>query len=54
MEKLGMKQYSANIAKGKEIIELFINQLAEEGVTSLPRWKPSGAVGDSAESAEAK
>lgn len=54
MEKLGMKQYSANIAKGKEIIEFFINQMAEEGVISVPRWKPSSAVGDSIEDAEAK
>ncbi|KAJ1531458.1 hypothetical protein ONE63_000136 [Megalurothrips usitatus] len=48
MEKLGMKQYSSNIAKGKEIIEFFINQMAEEGITSVPRWKPSGASGDKA------
>ncbi len=46
MEKLGMKQYSANIAKGKEIIEFFITKLEEEGVTSIPRWKPSNATGD--------
>lgn len=46
MERLGMKQYSANIAKGKEIIEFFISKMEEEGVTSIPRWKPSNAIGD--------
>uniref|UniRef100_A0A146KPL5 SEC14-like protein 1 n=1 Tax=Lygus hesperus TaxID=30085 RepID=A0A146KPL5_LYGHE len=41
IEKLAMKQYSANIAKGKEILEHFIQQLKEEGVTVVPRWVPS-------------
>lgn len=49
MEKLGMKQYSANIAKGKEIIEYFITELEEEGITSVPKWKPSSAIGDGSE-----
>ena len=39
-----MKQYSANISKGKEIIEHFINELAEEGIKEVPPWKP-GVVG---------
>lgn len=38
IEKLAMKQYSANIAKGKEIIEFFIAELKNEGVTHVPRW----------------
>ncbi|PSN52190.1 SEC14-like protein 1 [Blattella germanica] len=38
MEKLAMKQYSQNIAKGKEIIEYFVNELKKEGVTYLPAW----------------
>lgn len=41
IEKLAMKQYSANIAKGKEILEHFITQLKDEGVTHVPRWVPS-------------
>ncbi|KAL0272928.1 UNVERIFIED_CONTAM: hypothetical protein PYX00_005734 [Menopon gallinae] len=41
MEKLAMKQYSANIAKGKEIVEYFVNQLREEGITHVPVWSPS-------------
>ncbi|XP_025987981.1 protein real-time isoform X2 [Solenopsis invicta] len=39
MEKLAMKQYAQNIAKGKEIIEYFINQLKEEGITYVAPWK---------------
>lgn len=38
IEKLAMKQYSSNIAKGKEIIEHFIGELRSEGVTHVPRW----------------
>lgn len=41
MEKLAMKQYSANIAKGKEIVEYFVNILKEEGVTQVPLWTPN-------------
>ncbi|XP_012529754.1 protein real-time [Monomorium pharaonis] len=38
MEKLAMKQYAQNIAKGKEIIEYFINELKEEGITYVAPW----------------
>lgn len=38
IEKLAMKQYSANIAKGKEIIEHFIAELRSEGITHVPQW----------------
>lgn len=40
MEKLAMKQYAQNIAKGKEIIEFFINQLKEDGITYVAPWAP--------------
>ncbi|XP_035706073.1 SEC14-like protein 1 isoform X2 [Folsomia candida] len=40
VEKIAVKQYSANIAKGKEIIEYFIEELKNEGITSLPVWTP--------------
>lgn len=39
MEKFGMKQYTQTTLKGKEIIEFFINQLAEEGITHVDIWK---------------
>ncbi|EDW63469.1 protein real-time [Drosophila novamexicana] len=40
MEKMGMKQYTQTTLKGKEIIEYFISQLKEEGVTHVERWVP--------------
>lgn len=34
-----MKQYSANIAKGKEIIEHYMQELRSEGITFVERWQ---------------
>lgn len=34
-----MKQYSQNIAKGKEIMELFIKELESEGIVHVPIWE---------------
>ena len=46
-----MKQYSANLSKGKEIIEYYINELANEGITSVPIWtEPASAALKSPES----
>lgn len=39
MEKFAMKQYAQNIAKGKEIIEYFVNELKQEGIIYVPPWK---------------
>ncbi|XP_078510749.1 SEC14-like protein 1 [Lissotriton helveticus] len=41
VEKIAMKQYTSNIKKGKEIIEYYLKQMADEGITSLPRWTPN-------------
>uniref|UniRef100_A0A0V0GBY7 Putative phosphatidylinositol transfer protein sec14 n=1 Tax=Triatoma dimidiata TaxID=72491 RepID=A0A0V0GBY7_TRIDM len=41
IEKLAMKQYSANIAKGKEVLEHFMAELRIEGITHVARWLPS-------------
>lgn len=50
IEKLAMKQYSANIAKGKEVVDFFVNQLKEEGITHVPIWTPpADSVQDSGE-----
>ncbi|XP_012273118.1 protein real-time [Orussus abietinus] len=38
MEKLAMKQYAQNIAKGKEIIEHFVNELKQEGINYVEPW----------------
>lgn len=43
IEKLAMKQYGDNIAKGKEIIEHFMDELRAEGITSVAMWtRPVG------------
>ncbi|XP_044249385.1 protein real-time isoform X1 [Drosophila takahashii] len=38
MEKMGMKQYTQTTLKGKEIIEFFISQLRDEGITYVDIW----------------
>uniref|UniRef100_A0A8C5QLR3 SEC14 like lipid binding 5 n=1 Tax=Leptobrachium leishanense TaxID=445787 RepID=A0A8C5QLR3_9ANUR len=40
VEKIAMKQYTANIKRGKEVIEFYLNELISQGVTRLPRWQP--------------
>lgn len=35
-----MKQYSQNVATGKEVIEHFIKELKNEGITYVPPWQP--------------
>lgn len=39
VEKLAMKQYEANIQKGKEIIEHYVNELFKEGKTHFPPFE---------------
>lgn len=47
MEKVGMKQYTQMTLKGKEIIEFFIDELKEEGITHVDIWRdPAGSEGD--------
>ena len=44
-EKIAINEYSKNIAKSKDIMEYYINLLAEEGVTHVPIWKvPENAL----------
>ncbi|XP_023675616.2 SEC14-like protein 1 isoform X1 [Paramormyrops kingsleyae] len=43
VEKIAMKQYASSIKKGKEIIEFYMKELEEEGVTHIPRWAPAPA-----------
>ncbi|XP_026738905.1 protein real-time isoform X2 [Trichoplusia ni] len=40
VEKIAMKQYAANIAKGKELIESFMKEVNDEGVKELAPWNP--------------
>ncbi|CAF3297870.1 unnamed protein product [Rotaria sp. Silwood2] len=44
VEKLAMKQYSANLAKGKEIIEHYVNELISQGITNIPIWSESSSL----------
>lgn len=39
MEKVGMKQYTQMTLKGKEIIEFFIDELKDEGITHVDIWQ---------------
>uniref|UniRef100_A0A8C6SFD1 SEC14-like protein 1 n=1 Tax=Neogobius melanostomus TaxID=47308 RepID=A0A8C6SFD1_9GOBI len=41
VEKIAMKQYAGSIKKGKEIIEYYLKELEDEGITHMPRWLPS-------------
>ncbi|KAI1725704.1 PRELI-like family domain-containing protein [Ditylenchus destructor] len=43
VEKLAVKQYAANLAKGKEVLEFFIDELVKSGVTHVPRFVDSAA-----------
>ncbi|XP_076838879.1 SEC14-like protein 5 [Brachyhypopomus gauderio] len=40
VEKIAMRQYTANIQRGKEVIEYYLNELISKGITELPRWIP--------------
>ncbi|XP_068590773.1 LOW QUALITY PROTEIN: SEC14-like protein 1 [Cebidichthys violaceus] len=41
VEKIAMKQYASSIKKGKEIIEFYLKELQDEGITHVPRWSSS-------------
>uniref|UniRef100_A0A4W3HUC5 SEC14 like lipid binding 5 n=1 Tax=Callorhinchus milii TaxID=7868 RepID=A0A4W3HUC5_CALMI len=44
VEKIAMKQYTANIKRGKEVIEYYLNQLTAQGITHIPRWTPPATI----------
>uniref|UniRef100_A0A8C8WXN2 SEC14 like lipid binding 1 n=1 Tax=Panthera leo TaxID=9689 RepID=A0A8C8WXN2_PANLE len=54
VEKIAMKQYTSNIKKGKEIIEYYLRQLEEEGITFVPRWTPPPIASSSETSSSCK
>ncbi|XP_021565942.1 SEC14-like protein 5 [Carlito syrichta] len=41
LEKIAMKQYTANVKKGKEVIEHYLNELISQGTSHIPRWMPA-------------
>jgi len=43
-EKIAIKEYSRSIEKSKEVMEYFVDLLAEQGVTHVPIWsEPEGS-----------
>ncbi|XP_015680132.1 SEC14-like protein 5 [Protobothrops mucrosquamatus] len=46
VEKMAMKQYTANIKRGKEVIEHYLKELISQGITFIPRWTPPEAKGN--------
>ncbi|XP_050684538.1 protein real-time [Leptidea sinapis] len=46
VEKIAMKQYAANISKGKELIESFMAEVHADGVRELPVWRTSDPRGN--------
>ncbi|XP_036266548.1 SEC14-like protein 5 [Pipistrellus kuhlii] len=41
LEKIAMKQYTANVKRGKEVIEHYLNELLSQGISHIPRWTPA-------------
>ncbi|XP_049760355.1 SEC14-like protein 5 [Elephas maximus indicus] len=41
LEKIAMKQYTANIKRGKEVIEHYLNELISQGISHIPQWTPA-------------
>ncbi|KAM5198671.1 SEC14-like protein 5 isoform 2-T2 [Hipposideros larvatus] len=41
LEKIAMKQYTANVKRGKEVIEYYLNELISQGTSHIPRWTPA-------------
>ncbi|XP_066131053.1 SEC14-like protein 5 isoform X1 [Saccopteryx bilineata] len=41
LEKIAMKQYTANVKRGKEVIEHYLHELISQGISHIPRWTPA-------------
>ncbi|KAF4015562.1 hypothetical protein G4228_007168 [Cervus hanglu yarkandensis] len=41
LEKIAMRQYTANVKRGKEVIEHYLNELISQGTSHIPRWTPA-------------
>ncbi|XP_008844818.1 SEC14-like protein 5 [Nannospalax galili] len=41
LEKIAMKQYTASIKRGKEVIEYYLSELISQGTSHIPRWTPA-------------
>ncbi|XP_069762631.1 SEC14-like protein 5 [Narcine bancroftii] len=40
VEKIAMRQYTANVKRGKEVIEHYLKELTAQGIQHVPRWAP--------------
>ncbi|CAK6444720.1 unnamed protein product [Pipistrellus nathusii] len=50
LEKIAMKQYTANVKRGKEVIEHYLNELLSQGISHIPRWTPASVREEDARS----
>ncbi|XP_006090450.1 SEC14-like protein 5 [Myotis lucifugus] len=50
LEKIAMKQYTANVKRGKEVIEHYLNELISQGISHIPRWTPAPVLEEDARS----
>uniref|UniRef100_A0A8C4PF88 SEC14 like lipid binding 5 n=1 Tax=Equus asinus asinus TaxID=83772 RepID=A0A8C4PF88_EQUAS len=41
LEKIAMNQYTANVKRGKEVIEHYLHELVSQGISHIPRWTPA-------------
>ncbi|XP_055265402.1 SEC14-like protein 5 isoform X3 [Moschus berezovskii] len=41
LEKIAMRQYTASVKRGKEVIEHYLNELISQGTSHIPRWTPA-------------
>ncbi|XP_062956727.1 SEC14-like protein 5 [Cynocephalus volans] len=46
LEKIAMKQYTASVKRGKEVIEHYLNELISQGISHIPRWTPAPVCED--------
>ncbi|XP_008562780.1 PREDICTED: SEC14-like protein 5, partial [Galeopterus variegatus] len=46
LEKIAMKQYTASVKRGKEVIEHYLNELISQGTSHIPRWTPAPVCED--------
>uniref|UniRef100_A0A8C2PE09 SEC14 like lipid binding 5 n=1 Tax=Capra hircus TaxID=9925 RepID=A0A8C2PE09_CAPHI len=50
LEKIAMRQYTASVKRGKEVIEHYLNELISQGTSHIPRWMPALAQEEDAPS----
>ncbi|KAM4820318.1 SEC14-like protein 5 [Thomomys bottae] len=41
LERIAMKQYTANVKRGKEVMEYYLSELISQGISHIPHWTPA-------------